>query len=195
MTPKLAPAPRDLGPWTYTMRLATILTLNDRRHWRTTAPIKKHIRGLSKAHAFTLRIPRQEFIIIGTLFHPPTLRYRDADNAMATVKPIIDGIQDAGIVLDDDARHVTFAAPLFGKPTSYPWWSVKVTISTREPVDYAAYIEPPPPRVRVPRGPAAQCGDPGGASRHRRAGERPCAECRAADTARKKAARAAKARP
>jgi len=176
--------PHYAGPWTYTMRLTTILTLNDRRHWAVLAPIKKRIRVLSHAHASNARIPRQDFIIVGTLFHPPTLRYRDADNAMATVKPIIDGIRDAGVVADDDAAHVTFVAPLFGKPTGYPWWSVEVTISTSE------LIEQEPRAPRSANG-HAQCGTTAGYSQHRREKTLPCVDCRAAESHRKATSRKA----
>ncbi|WP_128683426.1 hypothetical protein [Actinomyces qiguomingii] len=52
------------------------------------------------------RAPRLERarIVIESLF--PDRRRRDTHNLMPTVKPIVDGLVDAGLLPDDDTRHL-----------------------------------------------------------------------------------------
>ena len=38
--------------------------------------------------------------------------YRDPDNALASLKPAIDGCVDAGVILGDDDRHLRYKLPI-----------------------------------------------------------------------------------
>jgi Holliday junction resolvase RusA-like endonuclease len=45
------------------------------------------------------------------VFVVPDRRQRDLDNCMAMLKPCWDGLVDAGVLVDDDSRHLKLAAP------------------------------------------------------------------------------------
>ena len=47
-------------------------------------------------------------------------RRRDPDNAMGAIKAVYDGIVDAGLVIDDDAKHMKRGEPEFDVDPSYP---------------------------------------------------------------------------
>ena len=90
---------------------AARLSLNDRRHWANKARIAKDWRDttaiIAGNHAILSKLPKPlgpsnvhvEFVV-------GTHRRRDADNAMATLKPMVDGLVDAGWCSDDDSRTV-----------------------------------------------------------------------------------------
>ncbi|QHO91050.1 hypothetical protein CWT12_06560 [Actinomyces sp. 432] len=83
-----------------------VLTENDHKHWRYRHPRAKSVRSVSEQTARFTRAPRLERarIVIEILF--PDRRRRDTHNLMATAKPIVDGLVDAGLLPDDDARHL-----------------------------------------------------------------------------------------
>jgi crossover junction endodeoxyribonuclease RusA len=45
------------------------------------------------------------------VFVVPDKRRRDLDNAMASMKAAWDGLVDAGLLVDDDSKHLKLAAP------------------------------------------------------------------------------------
>lgn len=47
-----------------------------------------------------------------TLIIKDTRYYRDPDNALASLKPAIDGCCDAGIILSDDNKHLEYSLPI-----------------------------------------------------------------------------------
>jgi len=47
-----------------------------------------------------------------TLVIPDRRYYRDPDNALASVKPAIDGCVDAGVILGDDDKHLRYKLPI-----------------------------------------------------------------------------------
>lgn len=105
-----------------------MLNLNDRLHWRPKAERVAAWRKAAKIHAHNARLPRQFQRVSITVSLPvrsPGAR-RDPHNWVATCKPIIDGIVDAGVLLDDSARFLTLAEPQFHKISETP--HVVVTI-------------------------------------------------------------------
>lgn len=83
------------------------LSLNDRGSWRVWAtPIaawRHHACELAKA----ANIPTlTRATITGHIYKNRAGRY-DPHNLFATLKPIIDGIVDAGVLADDDHTHLT----------------------------------------------------------------------------------------
>lgn len=82
------------------------LSLNDRpRHW---APHAEQIKAVRQLAAITCRnaIRRGELetgqpVEVTLLWYVPTRTRRDADNPVATLKPVCDGLVDAGLVPDD----------------------------------------------------------------------------------------------
>ncbi|WP_136314442.1 hypothetical protein [Actinomyces procaprae] len=83
-----------------------VISANDHRHWRYRHARAKSIRSVAEQTARFTRAPRLERarIVIEILF--PDRRRRDTHNLMATAKPIVDGLVDAGLLPDDDARHL-----------------------------------------------------------------------------------------
>lgn len=47
-------------------------------------------------------------------------RRRDPDNAMGSIKAAYDGIVDAGLVVDDDAKHMIRGEPNFDVCSEWP---------------------------------------------------------------------------
>lgn len=54
--------------------------------------------------------------------HHPTNRRQDPANASPTVKALIDGCVDAGLLPDDDAEHLTRVSFERGEPTGRKGW-------------------------------------------------------------------------
>jgi len=88
------------------------LTLNQRLAWPVKAGITKRVRRdvalLIRAH----HIPPCGQVKVTLHWQPDTVRRRDGDNPIATLKPCIDGLRDAGVVVDDDISHVSFSEPV-----------------------------------------------------------------------------------
>jgi hypothetical protein len=85
-------APRS---WTLQLPYETLpLSLNDRDHrmvvWRAQHNLRNQVRMLARS----VNIPRLERIHVQLHYRPITVRSRDQDNAVATLKPAIDGLRD-----------------------------------------------------------------------------------------------------
>lgn len=101
------------GPWEITLPyLKPPLSLNDRRHPLAKAAIVKRLRGQTALLAGLHHIPACERIHVVLNWQPATVRRRDGDNPIATLKPCLDGLRDAGVVVDDDISHVSFSEPV-----------------------------------------------------------------------------------
>ena len=59
-------------------------------------------------------------VVVRVVFSHKTKRIRDEDNAMTSLKAAYDGIVDAGVVPDDDYKHMERGVPAFGYDTKYP---------------------------------------------------------------------------
>lgn len=92
-----------------------LLSMNDRGHWR------KHNEAIKAwRHATRMQVARQRSWWVG-VDHPPAMvcvtldvpdkRRRDPANYFATVKPIVDGLVDAGLWPDDTPEWVTVVEP------------------------------------------------------------------------------------
>lgn len=99
---------------------AAITTLNDRLHWHTIAARKRSWREVAKWTALKLPparldTPQPPARWVCTVSYPtdrPNTR-RDPHNWILTSKWIIDGIVDAGLIDDDDSRHLVVADAQF----------------------------------------------------------------------------------
>ena len=95
--------------WEAVIRLAAsdVLNLNDsRNHWGYTAPKRRLIRKLAEQPARFSHAPSLERARLVVEIAFPDRRRRDPHNYMATVKTIVDGLVDAGVLPDDDAKHL-----------------------------------------------------------------------------------------
>lgn len=82
------------------------LSLNDRTHWAKKARISRELRNLAHALARSEKVPACDFATITLHYLPAQKRRRDDLNLMATLKPLVDGLVDAGCLPDDDTSHV-----------------------------------------------------------------------------------------
>lgn len=95
-----------------------LLSLNDRLHWAEKGRRSRAWRTATAAAAIQVlgppskrRQPRS--LVTVTLPVRSNKTKRDAHNYFATVKPIIDGLVDAGCWPDDDGEWVVTAEPRF----------------------------------------------------------------------------------
>lgn len=88
------------------------LSLNDRGHWATKARMVRDVRDTVHTLAQVTKIPAYGRILVELHYVPRDNRRRDADNLVATLKPCIDGLVDAGVVLDDSPQYVTWMPPI-----------------------------------------------------------------------------------
>ena len=84
------------------------LTLNGRMHHMARYRHTKQLRGDAKVLALAAHLPKG-LVRVEIVLHwqPTTRRPRDEDNLTPTLKPLIDGLVDYGLVPDDDHEHVT----------------------------------------------------------------------------------------
>jgi crossover junction endodeoxyribonuclease RusA len=84
------------------------LSLNGRMHWAQQSRWKRQLRGdallLARAHHLPRGLTR---VRVELHWRPRDRRARDSDNPTATLKPLIDGLRDYGLVADDDSAHVS----------------------------------------------------------------------------------------
>jgi len=96
------------GMWV--VRLPTglpLLNANQRLHWRKRSDITKALRAAGKQAALDARVPRLERAHIDAVYKPPNRRRRDVANLYPSFKAVIDGLVDAGVLEDDDDKHLT----------------------------------------------------------------------------------------
>lgn len=97
------------------------LSLNDREHWAVKARKAKAWRAGAFAAAWKAPLYDDEGkstvhrSFVEVTFPVKQNRRRDPHNAIATVKPIIDGLVDAGVWPDDTDEYVIVLDPKFDK--------------------------------------------------------------------------------
>lgn len=88
-------------------RLARQLSPNGRVHWATRAMAKKEAAHRIAGACLLQRITPVDGLcrlVFRWVF--PTAGRHDVDNCIATAKPMIDSLVEAGVLEDDDSRHV-----------------------------------------------------------------------------------------
>lgn len=85
-----------LLPWT-----KPPLSLNDRMTWPVKSSWTKTLRRTAWALALQAKMPPLGSCSVELLYLPRDRRRRDEDNLTATLKPLADGLVDAGVVVDD----------------------------------------------------------------------------------------------
>lgn len=94
------------------------LTMNDRfahraQHDAVVAKVRRDAGWTARA----ARLGRHQHVTVELHYQPPRRGRRDADNLVATLKPVADGLVDAGLVVDDDPAHMTKLMPVIDEPT------------------------------------------------------------------------------
>lgn len=84
-----------------------LLSANDRYHWRQKAARTRYWRQLTNVCVRAAQAdPVGGLVRITVTFAWPDRRRRDIGNLAPTVKAIVDGIVDGGLLPDDDDKHV-----------------------------------------------------------------------------------------
>lgn len=107
--------------WTLTLPWHTPpLSLNDRGQTRGARAAKSatvaDIRGVVKLLARKEKVPPCNAIHVQIHWRPKDRRRRDSDNVIATLKPCLDGLVDAGVVADDTGEFVDWSRPRIHLP-------------------------------------------------------------------------------
>lgn len=84
-----------------------LVTANDRFHWREKARRTKILRTLGCEESKNSSSLTPPVSLTATIAYPRRVRRRDAANLAPTIKAILDGIVDAGILPDDNDHVIT----------------------------------------------------------------------------------------
>jgi crossover junction endodeoxyribonuclease RusA len=87
------------------------LSMNQRRHWAPKARDVATCRSWAAWAARAARIPSLTHTTVELVWYVPDKRRRDEDNATETLKPLCDGLVDAGVVPDDTPQWMTKLMP------------------------------------------------------------------------------------
>jgi crossover junction endodeoxyribonuclease RusA len=104
------------------------LTANQRLHWAEKAKRTKEVRQAVGWGVKAAKIPPSKHIAVWLNYATGDQRRRDPSNLMPTQKAALDGVVDAGIVSDDDPRHVTEWMPVIhpGPGVRRLWLTVEI---------------------------------------------------------------------
>jgi hypothetical protein len=98
-----------MSPRTWTIELpytSPPLRDNDRHHWARKAELVRGLRADAKLMARFVGVPTG-LSLVGIVLHwqPATRRRRDQLSIAPTLKPLVDGLVDYGLIPDDDTTH------------------------------------------------------------------------------------------
>lgn len=79
---------------------------NDRGHWSKGYRVKKELRKTACLLTRAAKIPTMQRASIVGVFEPPNRQPRDPANWYPSFKAIIDGMVDAGMLPDDNSKHL-----------------------------------------------------------------------------------------
>lgn len=82
------------------------LSLNDRMHWAPANKIKQELRHLASWMPRVHKIPPLERVRVVLEWRVPDRRGRDDNNPHATLKPLVDGLVDGGLISGDSHDRV-----------------------------------------------------------------------------------------
>ncbi|AJT42397.1 hypothetical protein [Psychromicrobium lacuslunae] len=82
------------------------LNSNDRRHHMARWRIGRTWREAAKVYAIKAKLPHLQKARITATIHRARSNRSDALNFAPTIKPIIDGLIDYGLLPDDDDKHL-----------------------------------------------------------------------------------------
>jgi crossover junction endodeoxyribonuclease RusA len=83
-----------------------LMNANHRIHWRRRVEYTKALRDAACVLAKAQRIPTLDRAHIVCVYEPPTARRCDPTNWAPSAKAAVDGLVDAGVLEDDDAKHL-----------------------------------------------------------------------------------------
>ena len=118
--PTALPTPVRSGEWVLDLPFTKQLSLNDRMHWAVKMKATKEWRDAALVLARHHRIPACKRILVELHYLPRTNQRRDPDNLVASLKPLVDGLVDAGVVPDDTEQWVDRQWPICHPASGQP---------------------------------------------------------------------------
>lgn len=98
--------------WSLPLAFTKPLSLNDRMGWQQKHGLTKRWRAHAKTLARAAEIPTLDRFTAVLHYQPRDNRRRDTDNLVAALKPLVDGLRDAHVCVDDDTKHYTLTEPV-----------------------------------------------------------------------------------
>lgn len=134
-----------------TLTMDDLLTSNQRPHWAVRHRKTKYLRGLAKDTAQALRVPPLRRARIDAWVTWPDGRRRDRHNLSPTVKALVDGIVDAGVLPDDSDRYIEGPVPHTAEGRTTPALGVvRVVRIVLEITDLGEEVTPCPTTTTAP---------------------------------------------
>lgn len=97
-----------MSRWTFTITApCDWISSNQREHWAAKAERTKQWRDTARVYAIQAKLPKLDHVHVGALLHFRDNRQRDVHNYMPTLKAIVDGLVDYGLVKDDSSKYLT----------------------------------------------------------------------------------------
>lgn len=84
-----------------------LINANRRQHWAAKAKLTRALREAALVCARRDHIPHLTRAHIIVEFRPPDRRRRDVHNLYPSAKACIDGVVDAGVLVDDSDQYLT----------------------------------------------------------------------------------------
>jgi crossover junction endodeoxyribonuclease RusA len=105
---------------------------NDRVHWRTKATRTRDVRMQAYLMGSLCRKPsmkdRKATMLYTITWAKGKRRLNDADNLLAQLKPVTDGLKDAGLIHDDSPDWLTLL-PVEQRKGTQPMISIQVELT------------------------------------------------------------------
>jgi crossover junction endodeoxyribonuclease RusA len=101
--------------WVLDLTISKPLSMNDRAHWRVKAKQTKQVR-VDAWTAAKDAVPALTRFTVELHYVPRDKRRRDPENLIATLKPFVDGLIDAGVAPDDCPPYYTTTMPVVDPP-------------------------------------------------------------------------------
>jgi crossover junction endodeoxyribonuclease RusA len=102
--------------WSVELPFSRPLSMNDRMHHMVKAKVVAEWRSQTAAALRAEQIPAMSKVKATLFYIPKVNRRRDPDNLVASFKPAIDALVDAGIVPDDTQEFVERVWPVILTP-------------------------------------------------------------------------------
>lgn len=106
-----------VGPWTVTIPApAPWLSANQRRDLRRQTPDRRAWRDAGLVHAKRVHLPKLRHVHLLAVLSFPINRNRDVHNFYPTLKALVDGLVDYGLVPDDSHHFLVGPDLRYGPP-------------------------------------------------------------------------------
>lgn len=103
--------------WEFNLSLTKPLSLNDFENRWKKAKKTAIVRADARVGAKCAQIPPLTYFTAELHYAPRDKRRRDPENLIATLKPLVDGLVDAGVAPDDTPDYYTTTVPVIDPPT------------------------------------------------------------------------------